>query len=119
MGGTQEGLHVDARLIGCAQRNGAPRRSEVAPQRRGRPSSTRALGRTEMPTMSTLTASVDLLPVSASVPAARHLTVDLMRAWGVPQDRDDAALLVTDLGAGRLGRLAADSRRRRVVGPPG
>jgi hypothetical protein len=32
--------------------------------------------------MSTLTASVDLLPVSASVPAARHLTVDLMRAWG-------------------------------------
>jgi hypothetical protein len=52
-----------------------------------------------MPTMSTLTASVDLLPVSASVPAARHLTVDLMRAWGVPQDRDDAALLVTELVA--------------------
>ena len=49
--------------------------------------------------MSTLTASVDLLPVSASVPAARHLTVDLMRAWGVPQDRDDAALLVTELVA--------------------
>jgi anti-sigma regulatory factor (Ser/Thr protein kinase) len=52
-----------------------------------------------MPTMSTLTASVDLLPVSASVPVARHLTVDLMRAWGVPQDRDDAALLVTELVA--------------------
>jgi anti-sigma regulatory factor (Ser/Thr protein kinase) len=52
-----------------------------------------------MQTMSTLTASVDLLPVSASVPAARHLTVDLMRAWGVPQDRDDAALLVTELVA--------------------
>jgi anti-sigma regulatory factor (Ser/Thr protein kinase) len=52
-----------------------------------------------MPTMSTLTASVDLLPVPASVPAARHLTVGLMRAWEVPQDRDDAALLVTELVA--------------------
>jgi hypothetical protein len=49
--------------------------------------------------MSTLTANVDLQPVPASVPASRHVVVELMRAWGVPQDRDDAALLVTELVA--------------------
>jgi anti-sigma regulatory factor (Ser/Thr protein kinase) len=49
--------------------------------------------------MSTLTAFVDLVPVPASVPAARHVTVQLMQAWGVPQDRDDAAILVTELVA--------------------
>jgi anti-sigma regulatory factor (Ser/Thr protein kinase) len=47
--------------------------------------------------MSTLTASIDLPPTTASVPAARHLLLDVLRAWGVPQDRDDAALLVTEL----------------------
>lgn len=49
--------------------------------------------------MSTLAACVDLLPVPASVPAARHAALHLMRAWGVPQDTDDAALLVTELVA--------------------
>ena len=49
--------------------------------------------------MSTLTASVDLQPVPASVPAARHVVLELMQAWGVPQDRDDAALLVSELVA--------------------
>ena len=49
--------------------------------------------------MSTLTAFVDLLPAPSSVPAARHVAVELMRAWRVPQDTDDAALLVTELVA--------------------
>ena len=49
--------------------------------------------------MSTFTASVDLPPSTGSVPVARHLVVDLLRAWGAPQDRDDAALLVTELVA--------------------
>ena len=49
--------------------------------------------------MSTLTASIDLPPTAASVPAARHLLLDILRAWDVPQDRDDAALLVTELVA--------------------
>jgi anti-sigma regulatory factor (Ser/Thr protein kinase) len=47
--------------------------------------------------MSTYRASIDLPPVLRSVPVARHVVLDLMRAWGAPQDRDDAALLVTEL----------------------
>jgi anti-sigma regulatory factor (Ser/Thr protein kinase) len=49
--------------------------------------------------MSTLTARIDLPPVAGSVPAARHLLLEVLRAWDVPQDRDDAALLVTELVA--------------------
>lgn len=49
--------------------------------------------------MSTLTASIDLPPLTGSVPAARHLLLEILRAWGVPQDREDAALLVTELVA--------------------
>ncbi len=49
--------------------------------------------------MSTLTARIDLPPVAGSVPAARHLLLVLLRAWDVPHDRDDAALLVTELVA--------------------
>ena len=49
--------------------------------------------------MSSLTASVDLPLVPGSVPAARHLLLDILRAWDVPHDRDDAALLVTELVA--------------------
>lgn len=49
--------------------------------------------------MSTLTASMDLPPVAASVPVARRLVRQLLQAWGARQDRDDAALLVTELVA--------------------
>jgi hypothetical protein len=49
------------------------------------------------PRMSTLTASFDLRPVVASVPTARHAVVELLRAWQVPHDLDDAALLVSEL----------------------
>nr|WP_246324150.1 ATP-binding protein [Petropleomorpha daqingensis] len=36
-------------------------------------------------------------PVPHSAPLARHVTVDLLRVWRAPHDRDDAALLVTEL----------------------
>ena len=49
--------------------------------------------------MSTLTASMDLPPVAASVPVARRLVRQLLQAWGARQDCDDAALLVTELVA--------------------
>jgi anti-sigma regulatory factor (Ser/Thr protein kinase) len=49
--------------------------------------------------MSSLTATIDLPPATSSVPAARHLLLDVLRAWKVPQDPDDAALLVTELVA--------------------
>ena len=47
--------------------------------------------------MSSFSASVDLPPTAYSVPVARHLTTDLLRVWRAPHDRDDAALLVTEL----------------------
>ena len=47
--------------------------------------------------MSSYTARLDLPPVIASVPLARHATLDLLRAWGSPHDLDDAALLVSEL----------------------
>jgi anti-sigma regulatory factor (Ser/Thr protein kinase) len=49
--------------------------------------------------MSTLTATVDLRPLPASVPVARHLVLDLLGAWEAPHDAGDAALLVTELVA--------------------
>src|SRR3954471_25057705 len=47
--------------------------------------------------MSTRSASIDLPPHVTSVPAARHLLLELLRVWVVPHDREDAALLVTEL----------------------
>jgi anti-sigma regulatory factor (Ser/Thr protein kinase) len=49
--------------------------------------------------MSTRTASIDLPPSPISVPTARHMVDELLRAWHVPHDRGDAALLVTELVA--------------------
>ena len=49
--------------------------------------------------MSTRSASIDLPPTSASVTAARRLVRELLAVWDVPHDRDDAALLVTELVA--------------------
>ncbi|MGY1825341.1 MULTISPECIES: ATP-binding protein [unclassified Blastococcus] len=49
--------------------------------------------------MSTLSASLDLPPVAASVPAARRLVRELLWSWSARQDHEDAALLVTELVA--------------------
>jgi len=42
-------------------------------------------------------ATIDLPPTAVSVPTSRHLVLELLRAWDVPHDREDAALLVTEL----------------------
>ena len=59
--------------------------------------------------MSTLTASIDLPPTPASVPAARHLLLDVLRAWDVSHDRDDAALLVTELVANVIDHVQGEA----------
>jgi anti-sigma regulatory factor (Ser/Thr protein kinase) len=47
--------------------------------------------------LSSRNARIDLAPTAASVPAARHLVLELLRAWNLPHDAEDAALLVTEL----------------------
>ncbi|SOD94410.1 ATP-binding protein [Blastococcus haudaquaticus] len=47
--------------------------------------------------MSSRTARIDLPPIPPSVTVARHLVLELLRSWDAPQDREDAALLVTEL----------------------
>jgi anti-sigma regulatory factor (Ser/Thr protein kinase) len=59
--------------------------------------------------MSTLTAAVDLRPVPASVPVARHLVLDLLGAWEAPHDAGDAALLVTELVANVVDHVAGEA----------
>ncbi len=59
--------------------------------------------------MSTLTATVDLRPVPASVPVARHLVLDLLGAWKAPHDAGDAALLVTELVANVVDHVAGEA----------
>ena len=59
--------------------------------------------------MSTLTSSIDLPPTPTSVPAARHLLLEVMRAWNVPHDRDDAALLVSELVANVIDHVRGEA----------
>src|SRR5688500_20396949 len=54
------------------------------------------VGRSEQ-RLSSHNASVDLPPIPPSVPVARHIVLELLRAWKVPHDLDGAALLVTEL----------------------
>jgi anti-sigma regulatory factor (Ser/Thr protein kinase) len=48
-------------------------------------------------------------PTAGSVPAARHLVQELMRVWKVPHDREDAALLVTELVANVVDHVGGES----------
>jgi hypothetical protein len=59
--------------------------------------------------MSSRSASIDLPPTPASVPAARHLVGELMRVWDAPHDRDDAALLVTELVANVIDHVGGEA----------
>jgi hypothetical protein len=54
-------------------------------------------------------ASIDLPPSPGSVPAARHLVQDLLRVWDVPHDREDAALLVTELVANVVDHVGGEA----------
>jgi hypothetical protein len=47
--------------------------------------------------LSSRSAAIDLPPIPPSIPASRHLVLELLRAWDVPHDREDAALMVTEL----------------------
>ena len=58
--------------------------------------------------MSSYTASVDLPPISSSVPLARRLVRDVLRTWHAPQDREDAELLVTELVANVVDHAGVD-----------
>ncbi|UOY00888.1 ATP-binding protein [Blastococcus sp. PRF04-17] len=49
--------------------------------------------------MCTRNASIDLPPIPPSIPVARHVVRELLRAWDAPHDHEDAALLVTELVA--------------------
>jgi anti-sigma regulatory factor (Ser/Thr protein kinase) len=59
--------------------------------------------------MSRRTASIDLPPASTSVPASRHLVLELLRVWDVPHDREDAALLVTELVANVVDHVGGEA----------
>jgi NACalpha-BTF3-like transcription factor len=59
--------------------------------------------------MSPRSPSIDLPPEAPSVPAARHLVEEVLRAWGVPHDRGDAALLVTELVANVVDHVQGDA----------
>ncbi len=61
------------------------------------------------PPLSSRSATFDLSPTAASIRAARHLVVELLRAWGTPHDRDDAALLVTELVANVVDHVGGDA----------
>ena len=49
--------------------------------------------------MSSRNACIDLPAIPPSVPVSRHVVRELLRAWDVPHDPEDAALLVTELVA--------------------
>jgi anti-sigma regulatory factor (Ser/Thr protein kinase) len=59
--------------------------------------------------MSSLTAAVDLLPEVTSVPVARHVVMELLKAWQAPHDHDDVALLVTELVTNVIDHVGGDS----------
>ncbi len=59
--------------------------------------------------MTSRSAVLDLVPVPASIPAARHVVMELLQAWGAPHDRDDAALLVTELVANVVDHVAGQA----------
>jgi anti-sigma regulatory factor (Ser/Thr protein kinase) len=66
--------------------------------------------------LSSRNASIDLPPTAGSVPAARHLVLTLLKAWDVPHDRDDAALLVTELVSNVVDHVQGDAVLTLEVG---
>jgi anti-sigma regulatory factor (Ser/Thr protein kinase) len=66
--------------------------------------------------MSSRTAAIDLPPLPASVPAARHLLLEILRVWDVPHDREDAALLVTELVANVVDHVQEEANLTLGIG---
>ena len=59
--------------------------------------------------MSTSEATIDLPPIPGSNPAARHVVLELLRAWSAPQDWNDAALVVTELVANVIDHVQGEA----------
>jgi anti-sigma regulatory factor (Ser/Thr protein kinase) len=59
--------------------------------------------------MSNLSAGFELPPSRSSVPTARHVLLELLRAWEVPHDLDDAALVVTELVSNVLDHVGGEA----------
>lgn len=59
--------------------------------------------------MATLSAYVDLPPNPRSVVAARRVVREVLSAWGGPQDRQDAELLVTEVVANVVDHVAGEA----------
>lgn len=59
--------------------------------------------------MSTFSASIDLAPTGANVRVARHVVDELLQAWSAPHDREDAALLVTELVANVVDHVGGEA----------
>lgn len=59
--------------------------------------------------MTSRSASIDLPPTAPSVAAARRIVLDLLRVWRTPHDRDDAALLVTELVANVVDHVGGEA----------
>ena len=58
--------------------------------------------------MSSFTASIDLPPLTSSVPLARRLVRDVLRTWNAPQDHGDAELLVAEVVANVVDHVGGD-----------
>ncbi len=86
----------------------ATERASPAAAHPGRPAGTPP-DRQNGTSLSTLTASIDLAPTAPSITAARHVVLELLRVWGTPQDRDDAALLVTELVANVVDHVGGEA----------
>jgi anti-sigma regulatory factor (Ser/Thr protein kinase) len=59
--------------------------------------------------MSPRSASIDLPSIPPSIPVARRMVLELLRAWDAPHDREDAALLVTELVANVVDHVGGDA----------
>jgi anti-sigma regulatory factor (Ser/Thr protein kinase) len=59
--------------------------------------------------MSARSASIDLPSIPPSIPVARRMVLELLRAWDAPHDREDAALLVTELVANVVDHVGGDA----------
>ena len=59
--------------------------------------------------MTTLTARLDLPTAVRSIPAARHMTLELLSAWRIEHAGDDAALVVTELVSNVVDHVGGDT----------
>ena len=66
--------------------------------------------------MTSRNASFDLPPTARSVRVARHVVLELLRAWRVPHNGEDAALLVTELVANVVDHVRGDEDLTLEIG---